>query len=90
MYIDEFILQKFINVHRRNILHSKQIKEKMIEVDAFGNPSIFVFWTKYHQLLVEMYRQILKGDDEIKAQEVVEELRVKKAEMQVLIQFFEN
>ena len=43
MYIDEFILQKFINVHRRNILHSKQIKEKMIEVDAFGNPSIFVF-----------------------------------------------
>ena len=44
----------------------------------------------YLYSLVEMYRQILKGYDEIKAQEVVEELRVKKAEMQVLIQFFEN
>lgn len=37
-----------------------------------------------------MYRHILKGDDKIKAKEVVEELKVKRAEMQVLIQFFEN
>jgi hypothetical protein len=32
----------------------------------------------------------LKGDDKINAKEVVEELKVKRAKMQVLIQLFEN